>query len=50
MSHSALALGRRKLRRDRPDYSRRLIILHEIVFWVIAVGILGTIILLLYVV
>jgi len=49
MAHSALVLERRKLRRDKPDYSRNLLVLHEIVFWVGAAVILGTIIVLLYV-
>jgi DnaJ-like protein len=49
MAHSALAVKRNSLRRARPDYPRRLLILHEVVFWVVAIGVIGMIVVGLYV-
>lgn len=49
LSHSALRLKRRQLKSNRPDYPRSLAVLHELIFWVVAVGVIGTIVALLYV-
>ena len=49
LAHSALRLRRRALKKNRPDYPRLLVVLHELIFWVVAVGVIGTIITLLYV-
>lgn len=48
MAHSALALKRRKLKADQAHYPRTLLVLHELVFWVAAVAIVGSLILFLY--
>jgi hypothetical protein len=50
MARSALAVKHRKMRRGRPDYPRRVLVLHELVFWMVAVGILGSLVVVLYVV
>jgi len=49
MAHSALALKHRKLKTARPGYGRARFVLHELIFWVAAVGIIGSIVVLLYV-
>lgn len=49
MAHSALAVKRRKLKTDRPDYSRAFFALQELIFWVVAVGLIGSIVVFLYV-
>jgi len=48
MAHSALAVKHRKLRRARPAYSRSILVLQEFVFWVAAVGIIGSLVVFLY--
>lgn len=48
MSHSALALKRRRLKSDRPDYPSGVLVLQEFLFWVVAVGIIGTLVGFLY--
>jgi DnaJ-like protein len=48
MSHSALAVKHRKLRRAQPDYPRRILVFQELVFWVAAVGITGGLVVILY--
>ena len=48
LAHSALRLKRRKLKRARPDYPRSILVLHEVVFWMVAVGLIGSIVVLLY--
>ncbi|MFY9554406.1 MAG: DnaJ domain-containing protein [Blastocatellia bacterium] len=48
MSHSALRLKHRKLKKARPEYPRGRFVLHELVFWLVAVAVLGSLILLLY--
>jgi len=48
LAHSALRVKRRKLKRVRPDYPRAILVLHEVVFWMVAVGLIGGIVLLLY--
>lgn len=50
MAHSALSLNRRKLRKERPDYSRGVLLLQELLFWVVAAGIIGTLLASLYLV
>src|SRR6266571_2356340 len=41
LAHSALRVKRRKLKRVRPDYPRAILVLHEVVFWMVAVGLIG---------
>ena len=48
MSHSALAVKHRKLRRARPDYPRSVLVLHELIFWVAVLGIISVLVALLY--
>lgn len=48
MAHSALGVKHRKLR-AQPDYPRRVLLLHELVFWLVAAAIIGSLIVLLYV-
>src|SRR5712692_4137841 len=48
LAHSALAVKRRKLRRARPDYPRGLLVLQELVFWVVALGVIGALVVFLY--
>jgi hypothetical protein len=50
MAHSALAVKRGKLRRSRPDYPRRLLVLQEMAFWIAAVVFIGMIVVFLYVI
>ena len=49
LAHSALRMKHRKLRKARPDYSRGVLALHELVFWIVSVGVLGMIFAALYV-
>lgn len=49
LAHSALRLKRRQLKRNRPDYAPGLLLLHEVVFWIVAVGMIATIIAFLYI-
>jgi curved DNA-binding protein CbpA len=49
LAHSALRLKRRQLKKDRPEYPRLLSVFHELIFWVVAVGVIGTIVALLYI-
>lgn len=49
LAHSALRMKRNALKKSRPDYSPGLLVLHELIFWVVAVGVIGTIVALLYV-
>ena len=49
LAHSALRMKHRKLRKARPDYSRGVLAVHELVFWILSVGVLGTIFAALYV-
>src|SRR6185295_16988816 len=48
MSHSALALRQRKLKQARPDHSRRLIVLGEVLFWLVATIVIGALLAALY--
>jgi curved DNA-binding protein CbpA len=48
LSHSALRVKRRKLKSVRPDYPRAILVLHELLFWMVAVGLMGSIVVLLY--
>lgn len=48
LAHSALRMKRRQLKKDRTDYSRSLVVLHEVIFWGVAVSVLGMILALLY--
>jgi hypothetical protein len=49
MAHSALRVKRRNLKRAKPDYSRALLALHEVMFWVVMITVIGSLILALYV-
>jgi len=49
MAHSALRVKRRNLKRAKPDYSRALLVLHEVVFWLLMLTVIGSLILALYV-
>lgn len=48
LAHSALRVKRRKLKSARPGYPRRWLVLHEVVFWIAAVALIGSIVMLLY--
>ena len=50
MARSALAVKHRKMKSARPDYPRSALVLHELVFWIVAAGILGSLVVVLYVV
>jgi hypothetical protein len=49
LAHSALRIKHRKLRKARPDYSRGILALHELLFWIVSVGLLGMIVASLYI-
>ena len=49
LAHSALRMKHRKLRKARPDYSRGVLALYELVFWIVSVAVLGMIFAALYV-
>jgi len=49
LAHSALRMKQRKLRKARPNYPRAVLALHELIFWGFSLGVLGMIILALYV-
>lgn len=48
LSHSALALKQRKLNQARGVDSRRLAVIRELVFWLIAAGVIGALLVALY--
>ena len=48
MAHSALTVKHRNLRNANKSYSRSLFMLHELVFWATAIGIIGALIFALY--
>jgi DnaJ-like protein len=48
MSHSALAVKQRKLRKARPGDSRRLLVARELLFWLIAITVIGALLAGLY--
>lgn len=48
LAHSALVVKRRKVRKVRSDYSRGLSLLQEVVFWIIAIAVIGAIVVFLY--
>jgi hypothetical protein len=49
LAHSALRMKHRKLRKARPGYSRGILALHELIFWIVSVGLLGMIVAGLYI-
>jgi hypothetical protein len=49
MAHSALRVRHRNLRSANVSYSKRMFMLHEVAFWVAAIGIIGALIFALYV-
>jgi len=49
LAHSALSVKRRKARKTQPTYSRGMVVLQELTFWVAAVGLIGGLMVLLYV-
>lgn len=48
LAHSALVVKRRKVKRTQPNYSRGLLLLQEMVFWVVAIAVIGALVVLLY--
>ncbi len=48
MSHSALAVSQRKLRKARPGASRPLVVARELLFWLIAITMIGGLLAALY--
>ena len=48
MAHSALALKHRKLKAARPGYPRARFAFHELIFWLVAAGLIGSIVVFLY--
>ena len=48
MSHSALALKQRKLKKARPADSRRVIVIGELLFWLVAITMIGSLLAALY--
>jgi hypothetical protein len=49
LAHSALRMKQRKLKKARPNYPRAVLALHELIFWIVSLGVLGMIVLALYV-
>jgi len=49
LAHSALRMKQRKLKKARPDYPRVLLAFYELMFWIVSLGIIGMIVLALYV-
>lgn len=49
MAHSALRVKHRNMKRATPDDSHKIFVLHEIIFWVMAIAVIGSLILALYV-
>ena len=50
MAHSALRVKHRNMKKTNPGYSRKLFVLHEVVFWLMAIALIGSLILALYVI
>jgi len=48
LAHSALRMKQRKLKKARPDYPRVLLALHQLMFWILSLGIIGIIVWVLY--
>jgi hypothetical protein len=48
MAHSALAVKQRKLKHARPDDSRSVIVIRELLFWIIATAVIGVLMVALY--
>jgi hypothetical protein len=48
MAHSALAVKQRKLKRARPDDSRSLVVIRELLFWIVATAVIGVLMVALY--
>lgn len=48
MARSALAVKHRKLRKAQPAYPRSVLVLQELVFWVAAIGTIGSLVVFLY--
>lgn len=49
MAHSALRVKHRNMRKANPDDSRKLFVIHEIIFWLTAIAVIGSLVLALYV-
>ena len=49
MAHSALRVKHRNMRKANPDGSRKLFVMHEIIFWLTAIVVIGSLVLALYV-
>lgn len=48
LAHSALVVRRRKSRKARSDNLRGLVVLQELVFWVVAIVVIGVLVMFLY--
>jgi DnaJ domain len=48
LSHAALRLKHRQLKDERPEYPRSMVMLHELMFWIASVGVVGAIVIMLY--
>jgi DnaJ-like protein len=49
MAHSALRVKHRNMKKMNPNYSRKLFALREVVFWLLAIAVIGMLVLALYV-
>jgi len=49
MAHSALRVKHRNMRKSKPADSRKLFVMHEIIFWLTAIAVIGSLVLALYV-
>ena len=48
LSHSALRIIQRKRQKARPGESRKLVVIRELLFWLIAIGVIGALLVALY--
>ena len=48
LSHSALRMIQRKRQKARPGESRKLVVIRELLFWLIAIGVIGALLVALY--
>ena len=48
MAHSALRVKHRNMRKANPNYSRKLFVLREAAFWLLAIVLIGTLVFALY--
>ena len=48
LAHSALRLKHRQLKNEHREYSKWMVMLHELIFWAASVGVIGAIVFMLY--